>query len=181
MVIRVNEVTQASNNVSVSETKETSSKDIQIYESQNKQTKEIQAKRKEAAEKLEAQIVLELDLEDNFIVPKIIEKDGKHFVRLKRPDNDKLRPNLRQDFNMGAIKKKLGIDDGVLNKYNDLGDVTGRSLYENSDGGVMEAGKYIDVPLEELGKAVHPGPDFLAPMLFKKLRQSVENYTSLYE
>lgn len=178
MDLRVNEISTGTTSPA-SEVKETSQKNIHIYETQKKQTLNDELKRKEAENQLLNQVSMELDLDDNFIIPTIVKKDGKNFVRLKRLENDKIRSDKRQSFNMGALKKKLGINDGILTQYNNLADATGRSLYTNSDSGTLEPGKFVDIPIEELGQAVNMAPDFLASIVFKKLRQAVENYKTV--
>lgn len=102
----------------------------------------------EAKYALVQKIYENLDLENNFLK---VSFDGEYLV-LSRPANDELRSNKRRDFNMGAIKNKLGVKDGVISSSNDMKDITGRLLYENSDDGVLEPGKSIKIPLSELGK-----------------------------
>lgn len=97
-------------------------------------------------------IIQELNLSDNYIIPSIEVKNGTAMLKLTRKANDKLRSDTRDEFRMGEIKSKLGIKDGVLSKYNDMGNVTGRTLNKNSDSATMEAGKTLVVPIKELGQ-----------------------------
>ena len=104
------------------------------------------------AKEIKEYVKKSLNLEDDFLKPSIIEENGKYFLKLSRDANDKLRAEQRHQFNMGAIKRRLGIEDGVLNEHNNLADVTGRKLYANSDSGTIECGKSLKIPLEDLGQ-----------------------------
>ncbi len=110
---------------------------------------EVKAK---AKEDLEARVTKLLDLKDNFLKASVVEQNGKVYLKLSRAQNDKVRSDERHDFSMSAIKDKLGIKDGVIKQNNNLKDITGRDLYEESGSATLERGKSIMIPLSELGQ-----------------------------
>lgn len=105
-----------------------------------------------AKENLEARVTELLDLKDNFIRTSVINKDGKVYLKLSRPQNDKTRSKERHDFSTSAIKSKLGLKDGVIKQHNNLKDITGRDLNEESGSATIEPGKSMLIPLSELGQ-----------------------------
>lgn len=119
-----------------------------LFESDAKAAQEKQ----KAKEDLETRVTELLDLKDNFLKANIVEQNGKVYLKLSRPLNDKERPNERHDFSMSALKSKLGLKDGVLKKNNNLKDVTGRDLYEESGSATIEPGKSLIIPLSDLGQ-----------------------------
>lgn len=104
------------------------------------------------AQELNEYVRKSLDLEDDFLEPSIIKENGTYYLKLSRAADDKLRAEQRQQFNMCAIKRSLGVEDGILNEHNNLADVTGRKLYANSDSGTIECGKSLKIPLKDLGQ-----------------------------
>lgn len=118
---------------------------------QNKADQKAKAKKK-AEEELKNKILELLNLEDNFLKPSIVSYKQRFCLKLTRPANDKLRGDQRGDFQMGAIKSKLGVKDGVISDFNDMEDITGRPNLAHSDGATIEAGKSLLIPLGELGK-----------------------------
>lgn len=111
----------------------------------------VEAKAK-AKEDLEARVTKLLDLKDNFLKASVVEQNGKVYLKLSRAQNDKVRSDERHDFSMSAIKDKLGIKDGIIKQNNNLKDITGRDLYEESGSATLERGKSIMIPLSELGQ-----------------------------
>ena len=80
----------------------------------------------------------------------IVELDGRKFLRISRPADDKYQPDKRQDMDLDSIKLNLRIKDGVINKYNDLEVVTRSRCWD--DDNTIDPGQFLDVPVSELGQ-----------------------------
>ena len=98
-------------------------------------------------------LILEmLDLEDNFLTPSIIEKDGKLYLQLSRDRADKDRPEQRNDFRMSAIKYNLRLHDNVIDDNNDIKYITESYSDKGLDNRTIEQGYSMIIPLEALGQ-----------------------------
>lgn len=141
----------------------------QVTSAQKGKPQKLSAK-EEAAENLKMRVLQILDLKDNFIKVSIEIKNNRYGIKLTRPANDRRRTDERYEFSNGTIKDKLGIKDGVLKKYNDLRDVTGRQNLHESAGATMEPGKSLFIPLCELGR------DFAWFSSNKDIKEYVQKY-----
>lgn len=98
-------------------------------------------------------LVLEmLDLEDNFLKPTIIEKNGKLYLQLSRDRADKNRLDQKGDFKMSMIKYKLRLHDNVISKNNDIKYITESYSDKGFDDRAIVQGYSMIIPLEELGQ-----------------------------
>ena len=76
--------------------------------------------------------------------------EGKTFLRLDRPADDEYQPDKRHYIDFDSIKENLRIEDGVLNKYNDLADVSNSRCW--NDDNTIEPGKSLYIPLDAIGQ-----------------------------
>ena len=132
----------------------------------------------QAPEDLKKQIALykiNSVLDKPYLKTNITKKDdGKYYLTITRPSEDKDRPNREayDNISMDNFKRALGLKKYVIKncKYNDSYTITKRR--EWSDNATMEKGTTLTIPLEELGQEwyLFGGGDN------KLLRQAVQEY-----
>lgn len=103
----------------------------------------------------------------------IIERDGQKFLRISRenkPEND-YNALKRDERCIGNIKYRLRVPDGIIQQYNDMGDVTGAGK-SWKDSNTINIDKYLDVPLSAIGSEKY----ILFGKTNEELRKAVEEY-----
>ena len=80
----------------------------------------------------------------------VIELKGNKFLRLYRPIDDEYQPEKRQFIDLDSIKDNLLIEDGVLQKYNDMARVTNSRCW--NDDNTIDPGQTLDIPVSEIGQ-----------------------------
>ena len=80
----------------------------------------------------------------------VIEKDETKFLRLYRPIDDEYQPEKRHSMDLDSIKSNLLIEDGIIQKYNDMVRVTNSRCWD--DDNTIDPGQTLDIPVSAIGK-----------------------------
>ncbi len=98
-------------------------------------------------------------LDADFLQTSVVKKKGadgqvQYYLRISRPWDDKNRLNdsSREKLSMGYIRKHLGVKGGVISANNDSRFVADRPPQTFHDGATIDTGKYLDIPVSELGQ-----------------------------
>ena len=148
MKIQAIGVTKSTTSTATEQTKKKD--DVQIDFNNNSNV--VSQKIKQTKEDIINLILEMLDLEDNFLTPSIIEKNGKFYLQLSRDRADVDRPEQRNDFRMSAIKYNLRLHDNVIDDNNDIKYITESYSDKGLDNRTIEQGYSMIIPLEALGQ-----------------------------
>ena len=111
---------------------------------------------------------LSADFLKTSVIKKANENGEQYFLRISRPEDDKnrLKENSPQPFfspkeklTMGYIRRQLGVRENVITENNSSRFVANRPPETFNDSATLDAGKYLDIPVSELGQDTH----FLRP------------------